>query len=87
MLTSSSVFRSKFRGLLGLSLDCSWSLDAELAESDEKDRNLPPFDTRMLEVFEVYVLVFGLLDLRKEKMDGALTPGEDLEGDRELVGT
>lgn len=45
----------------------------------------------MLEVLEVGghrgKLVLGLLDLRIEKMDGALIVGGDLEGDKELVGT
>lgn len=74
---------------LGLCLDLSRSLDAKSAESDDKDRYFPPFTTCMLEVLGGQRLVFvvGLLDLRKEKMDGALMFRGELEGDRGLVGT
>lgn len=72
-----------------LCLNLSRSLDTKSAESDDKDRYFPPF-TCMLEVLGVgeergLVFVVGLLDLRKEKMDGALMRG-GLDGDGELVG-
>lgn len=76
---------------LGLCLDFPCSLDPKSGESDDKDRNFAPFTASMLEVFGVGgqrgdVFVVGLLDLRKEKMDGALMLRGDLEGDGELVG-
>ena len=81
---------SKIRVSLGLCLDVSRSLDAKSTESDDKDRYFPPFTTCMLEVLglgEQRGYVFGLLDLRKEKMDGTLTLCRELEEVTGLVGT
>lgn len=66
---------------LGVCSDLSRSL-----KSDDKDRYFAAFTTCMLEVLGVGeqrggVFVVGLLDLRKEKMYGALILREDLEGD------
>lgn len=75
---------------IGLCLDLSCSLDTKSAESDDKDRYFPPFTACIPEVIvmgdEKDVFVAGLLDLRKEKMDGALMLCGDLEGDGDLVG-
>lgn len=83
---------SKTIASIGLCLDRSRSLDAKSAESDDNDLYLPPFTICMLEVLgvggqKVDVFVVGLLDRRKEKMDGALMLRGDLEGDGKLVGT
>lgn len=76
----------------GLCLNLFCSLDAESAESDDKDRYFPPFTTSMPEVLGVWeqrggVFVVGLLDLRKEKMDAFLRLCGELETDRGLFGT
>lgn len=86
-MVKSCLLWSEIIQSLGVCSDLSRSLDAKSAESDDKDRYFAAFTTCMLEVLGVGeqrggVFVVGLLDLRNEKMYGALILREDLEGDR-----